>query len=175
MTYDVHCNGCSYYEQHHLTKDKMTTLVSPPVELENNHSDILLVFQSPGKEEWLVGKAIQPIKKQGGTAGRRIELSWGRCRAKRTDFNIVNTVQCYPGNQGGRDIDPNKKAIHCCSNRLKDILQTGCYKKVIVFGDIALKVIRKLLVGEISAVVVVARHPNGGISNDKLDALWIER
>ena len=113
--------------------------------MENNNSDTLLVFQAPGIKEWEMGQAIQPIQKQGGTAGRRIELSGGRKQKIRNDFNIINAVQCFPGNNGDRDLEPNIISIYSCLNRLEHIQKEKNYKRIILFGQIAQNVGDNLL------------------------------
>ena len=113
--------------------------------MENNNSDTLLVFQSPGIEEWGKGQAIQPSRKKGGTAGRRIELSWERKQKNRYDFNIINAVQCFPGNDGDRDLEPNIISIYSCLNRLEHIQKEKNYKRIILFGQIAQNVGDNLL------------------------------
>ena len=113
--------------------------------MENNNSDTLLVFQATGIKEWEMGQAIQPIQKQGGTAGRRIELSGGRKQKIRNDFNIINVVQCLPGNNGDRDLEPNIISIYSCLNRLEHIQKEKNYKRIILFGQIAQNVGDNLL------------------------------
>ena len=174
MSYDSHCDNCPYKNQIHLNTDKKIDRKSPPIELENNDSNTLLVFQAPGTEEWKVGKAIQPIIKPGGTAGRRIELSWKSVGKSREDFDIVNAVQCFPGNNGDRDLKPNSMSICSCSNRLKDILNGSSYTKIILFGEIAQNVVDNLIntlsLDEVD--VQRSKHPTGGLSKKDLDDLW---
>ena len=171
MSYDAHCNGCPYHKQQHLSSTQTTSRISPPIELEENNSNTLLVFQAPGDDEWRIGKAIQPTIKQGGSAGRRVASSWARCNKKRSDFDIINTVQCYPGNQGERDISPNIIAICSCSKRLENTLQTKSYNKIIAFGDVAYQVISSIY-KQNSVEIICGKHPNGGVLNNDLDALW---
>ena len=142
---------------------------SPPIELEKNESDILLIFQAPGIEEWKVGKAIQPTKKPGGTAGRRIELSWKRKGKVRADFDIINTVQCFPGNNGGRDLSPNILSICSCQNRLREVIKNNKYDKIITFGKIAKNIIENL---NTPSTIINSKHPTGGLKNSDLDKLW---
>jgi uracil-DNA glycosylase len=174
MSYDEHCKNCPYNNQIHLNNGNKTDRKSPPIELENNKSDILLVFQAPGIEEWVVGKAIKSNIKQGGTVGRRIELSWRRKGKKRNNFDIINTVQCFPGRKEDRDLKPDNMSIFYCSNRLENILKTNKqYNKIILFGEIAQSVgdnlIKKL---KLEVDVVKSKHPAGGLSNENLDNLW---
>jgi len=173
MSYDSNCDNCPYKNQIHLNNDNKTNRESPPIELESNNSDTLLIFQAPGTEEWIKGKAIQPVIKQGGTVGRRIELSWKRKKKNRNDFDIINTIQCFPGNNGNRDLEPNNMSICSCSNRLESILKKNRYKRIIAFGEISQNVvdnlIRKL---KLEVNVVKSKHPAGGLSNKNLDSLW---
>ena len=173
MGYDSNCNNCPYKEQIHLNNENKTNRENPPIELENHNSEILLVFQSPGTEEWEKGQAIQAVKKRGGTAGKRIESSWERMNKNRNDFDIINTVQCFPGNDGGRDLKPNNISICSCSNRLKQILTTNKYSKIIAFGKIAQSVVKHLTNNpKIKTEVIESKHPTGGLSNKDLDSLW---
>jgi uracil-DNA glycosylase len=131
------------------------------------------VFQAPGNDEWRVGKAIQPTIKPGGSAGRRIEMSWERSHKQRTDFDIINSVQCFPGNEGKRDFVPDAMSIYSCSQRLENILKSHSYEKIVVFGDIAKQVIatncKKL---GIMTKIIIGTHPNGGVFRESLDVLW---
>ncbi|ADN78383.1 uracil-DNA glycosylase superfamily protein [Geobacter sulfurreducens] len=173
MGYDSNCNGCPYNQQRHLIATQRTTRTSPPVELEDHNSSTLLVFQSPGDAEWEAGKPLQPTIKVGGSAGRRIEMSWERRNRKRAEFDIINAVQCFPGNEGGRDVAPDAMAICSCSKRFENILNTKTYEKIIVFGDISKQVITALSYKlKLSARIIPAKHPNGGVSKTELDNLW---
>lgn len=174
MPYDQNCYSCPYYQQGHLREESFRTArVSPPVELEDNGSATLLVFQAPGDEEWKVGKPIQPTKKVGGTAGVRIFNSWVRKGLKRDSFDIINAVQCFTDNVGSRDIRPNTMAICCCSKRLKCIIDAKRYTRIITFGDIAFEVVSNLVKNASHrSSVSKAPHPNSGVENDVLDALW---
>ena len=173
MEYDDNCQNCPYYLQNHLVGGSRTIRNSPAITLENNISTTLLVFQAPGDNEWHAGKAIQPTKKQGGTAGVRIKNSWERKSKSRTDFDIINAVQCFPGNDGDRDLTPKLMAICSCSKRLQIVLESKRYKEIIVFGSIAEEMVEESIKKlNYSAEIVKAPHPNGGIKNSTLDALW---
>lgn len=145
-----------------------------PIGLEDNGSNVLLVFQAPGDVEWVKGLAIQPTQKVGGSAGRRIELSWGRTNQKRTNFDIINTVQCFPGNNNNRDLEPNVMAICSCSKRLNSILIKKQYNKIITFGEIANEVVLVILqnITNNKPIIIKSKHPNGGVSQQELDKLW---
>jgi len=173
MAYDAHCLACPYFQQRHLQAELMTSRNSPPVELEPHGSPILLVFQAPGSMEWDAGKPIQPTKRRGGTAGVRIHNSWKRVGKARDDFDIINAVQCFPGNYGGRDLTPMTDAKTCCARRLNVILEQGHYRKIIAFGDVAFEMINSLTSASgINPCSIQAAHPNSGTSNSTLDSLW---
>lgn len=175
MTYNIHCSNCPYKNQSHLVQDYITDRMSPPIILEDNNSDILLVLQAPGVEEWSDGLPIRPTKKRGGSAGQRLELSWQRKNRKRQDFDIINVVQCFPGNDGDRDLKPNIMATCSCSNRLLDVLMTKAYKKIIVFGVVAKDVVTTLKQRlNYNPLIVESKHPSGGVKNVELDDLWKE-
>jgi len=176
LLYDEHCQNCPYYNQAHLINTSyQTTRTLAPVGLEDNSSDTLLVFQSPGVEEWRVGKPLQITPR---SAGKRIDLSWGRVRKHRqsqnpirTDFNIINAVQCFQGKvSSGRDAKPKAMAVRCCSNRLLTILQQTNYTKVIAFGDIAQQILPRL---QSRLNPINHPHPTSTKSrNVTLNALW---
>lgn len=174
MPYDQNCHSCPYHQQGHLREEGFRTArVSPPVELEDNGSATLLVFQAPGDVEWKVGRPIQPTKKIGGSAGVRILNSWVRKGLKRDSFDIINAVQCFTDNAGNRDFSPNTMAICCCSNRLKYIIDAKQYTRIITFGDVAFEVVSHLVQSALHRPIVKkAPHPNSGVKNDVLDALW---
>ncbi|MBX2977479.1 MAG: hypothetical protein KF721_15235 [Ignavibacteriaceae bacterium] len=174
MSYNIHCDLCPYFNQLHLEGNIFSTnRNSPPIILENNSSSMLLVFQSPGIKEWEEGIAIFPERKKGGSAGRRIELSWIRKQKQRSEYDIINVVQCFPGRVGIRDNFPSISAICSCKNRLKDVLENSNYVKIIAFGTLAIDVTKSIL-REINKNVplVESVHPNGGITNEELDRLW---
>lgn len=173
MAYDQNCDSCPYLNQQHLPATQQSNRTSPPVKLETYGSSTLLVFQAPGDVEWDKGLAIQPTKKRGGSAGARIARSWERAGKQRSDFDIINAVQCFPGIFGERDEPPSSTAKACCAKRLKTILLANNYQKVIPFGDVARAVVKSILrqTGQ-TPVVPTINHPNGGVSKVDLDAVW---
>ena len=173
MAYDQHCQSCPYFQQRHLQAALQTSRNSPPVELESHGSSTLLVFQAPANIEWVAGKPIQPTQKRGGTAGVRIQNSWHRKGKTRADFDIINAVQCFPGNDGNRDFEPMSDTKSCCAKRLNRILEQGAYREIVVFGDVAFETVNSLISGiGVNPQVIRAAHPNGGVSNSTLDSLW---
>jgi len=172
--YDKVCDICPYRKGMHLEGTIYKNIQYTPLKLESNSSRILLVFQSPGEEEWKNGKAILSISKQGGTAGKRIENSWNRTNMKRDDFDITNVVQCFPGKGlNGRDNIPQLMAICKCKERLEYVIKNGKYKKIISFGSIANEVISNIHKRNNSSFIHIQKnHPSGGVTNDELDKLW---
>lgn len=167
------CGYCPYKQQRHLTDEQKTNRLEPPIGLESNNSKTLLVFQSPGVEEWECGKAIQNITKPGGTAGARIYQSWERTGFVRNDFDIVNLIRCFSGSTSSRDNKPDLLAICSCVDKLIADLNTHQYERVISFGDEANQIISALKKsGRFKFIVRNSKHPNGGASQDSLDALW---
>lgn len=173
-SYDKICETCPYIHRKHLKGSIYDNNLYKPLKLELNGSKILLVFQAPGEEEWKNGEAISSMKKQGGTAGKRIENSWGRRYKERTDYDITNVVQCFPGKSSTvRDGEPNVMAICACKERLKKAIEMEKYDKIITFGSIAKDVVDGILNGNFTNITVVnSKHPTGGISNADLDKLW---
>lgn len=164
---------CPYIEQAHIDDSKLkTSRVNPPIELENNNSDILLIFQSPGYFEWKIGSAVQDTTKTGGTAGSRISDSWKRVSKSRSDFDIVNLVRCFPGRKEKRDLEPNIKSICSCTVKLGFDLMKKDYKKIIVFGALAKKSVATLQEYYPNTLFKFATHPNGGAKREALDKLW---
>ncbi|MBL0577177.1 hypothetical protein JD491_05985 [Aeromonas caviae] len=180
MSYDQeNCPTCPYYEQKHLDTTSKTDRKYPPVTLENNKSEVLLVFQAPGIDEWHVGKAIQPVKKKGGSAGARIEQSWSRCQKHRNDFDIINVVQCFPGtisnSTSTRDLPPNSISICKCKSRLLTAITAKKYSQIIVFGKVAHETVNCLFQYiNYKPVITYATHPTGGVSRQLLDELWVD-
>ncbi|MNF89825.1 hypothetical protein D3C84_723640 [compost metagenome] len=174
MPYDsASCQNCPYFQQAHLPPDKCTDRTDQPVELECHGSKILIVAEAPGVEEWRVGAPLQSITKRGGTAGARMAQSWKRTTKRREDFDIVNTVQCYPGVSGARDARPHQLAVCSCSGRLAAILREKNYDRVICFGTAATEVVTHLQkIHNFSFEVCSKRHPTGGITNAELDSAW---
>ena len=166
------CKDCPYFKQHYLQPNDQIINGFIPLEMEFNNSDILLIFQAPGINEWQKGDTIVPTHVKGGTAGIRILNSWDRKKKVRSDFDIVESVRCYPGKrQNGRDKKPRKKAKKCCSKILEREISNGNYSKIIAFGMIAQEMLKEISIKN-KCTIINAIHPNGGISKVCLDSLW---
>lgn len=168
------CNDCPYINQEHLSANFKISRHPPQVVFEDNSSNILIVLQAPGIEEWNVGAAIQPTTKQGGTAGARIIQSWQRTNMNRTQFDILNVVQCFPGVAlDGRDLIPKANAIEVCKRNVENVIMNKNYEKIIAFGNIAQNCINEIIASLIMKPIVESlNHPCGGLSKTKLDACW---
>jgi uracil-DNA glycosylase family 4 len=159
IDFNAACNACPYIG---LSESK-------PLSMENNESDTLLIFQSPGKDEW---DSKQPISSANPkSTAHRIRKSLLRINKERSDYNITNAVQCYPGiSENNRDNKPDEQAINACSKWLKQDVFIRNYRKVVIFGEVAKKSWHSLSgINNIQYEIVFLNHPSGGLSNDKLD------
>ena len=172
MGYDSRCCRCPYMDQRHLDPSERTSRNDPPVEAEVNGSDVLIVALAPGVEEWVCGHPLMPTRKRGGTAGRRIELSWNKKCRVRSQYDIVEAVQCYPGSGAdGHDKTPSGDAVAACRERLRATLEQGSYRKAIALGEVAFESLSAAS-ADVQLQTVKARHPNGGATTMDLNALW---
>lgn len=174
---DPKCSQCPYLNNNHLQGTNFFTLSSGPLSIDlGNRSKTLLVFQAPGVTEWSTRKPLQASGNSTSSAGVRIHNSWARTGKARSDFDITNSVQCFPDKYGnGRDKRPRKHAINKCLEWLKEDIKTGRYTKIITFGRIAQDQVNQAishlgLNGKLT--VIHSKHPSGGVSNKSLDDLW---
>jgi len=175
--YTKHCDGCPYKDGNHLEKKfKNIRRGLSPTDYEINSSDVLIVLQSPGTVEWEKGKPLQNSFSE-ESACIRLKESWERVGVKREDFDIANVVLCYQGKCGMRDCILDELAVNHCSERLKDLIITNKYKKIIVFGSPAKKEVQKIYVklGFYMEIVYnyhpCAPQPYKPLDED-LDSLW---
>lgn len=146
-----------------------------PLKLERHNSKILLVFQAPGKTEW-DNKAPVQNQKSISSAGYKIHKSWERTGKKRNEFDITNTVQCYPGynEKQKRDKKPNSVTKQCCSNILETDIVNNNYSKIICFGTIAKNQVNNIMnKNKLKIKPIESKHPCArGFKNADLDKLW---
>ncbi len=159
--YGEHCIDCPYKKNSEKAEEK-------PLSMENNSSDILLIFQAPGESEW---KKKAPIcSKNSNSAAARIRNSLSRIGKSRTNFNITNATQCYPGKlTSGRDKKPAKTAQRNCADWLKTDIESFQFRKIIVFGSLAKETINSLGYDADNRFVFL-NHPSGGLRNNDLDS-----
>ena len=145
--------------------------------IEKNKSDILLVFQSPGQDEWS-GNTISKIRKpidsiNPHSCANRMRNSFKRKNVYRSNYDIAEAVCCYPGNNGsGRDFKPKQAAVNNCVDNMIKVLSNSSYKKIICFGKIAFEVVNKAIAkisGWSGPAPVKRRHPSSSVSNRILD------
>jgi uracil-DNA glycosylase family 4 len=164
--YREHCTSCDYNPANGYSPERVTRSCTP-LSIEKNSERVLLIFQAPGVEEWLIGKPISGNNPN--SAAARIRNALNRLSLNRTDFSITNAVQCLPGKAAsGRDKRPSSTAQRCCSKWLRIDIESADYSKVVVFGDMAKKSVADL--GFLNdRRFLFLRHPSGGLSNDCLD------
>ena len=169
-SFTLHCLGCPYAESLHLG-DSFTTSAASPLSMENNGARTLLIFQSPGVEEWRVKRPLASL--HGGSAGDNIRRAFARVGKTREDFNITNSVQCYQGKlqaQGKlapRDKKPSEIARKHCANWLRLDIEKYDYSRIVVFGAVAMKSVLSLNCFP-DAKTIYLPHPSAGLSNEKL-------
>lgn len=139
--------------------------------MEDNGGSILLVFQAPGVSEWEVGRPI--ISNKPSSAGARLARAFCQAGKTRQDFNITNTVQCFPGKkearsgETARDRSPVASARFHCSHWLRQDIEAHAYERVVVFGSHAREAVYALGY-EHDPRFHCIKHPTGGLSNVKL-------
>lgn len=180
---DKRCNGCPYHNQKHLIGSNakyVTNRPNPPLEMEDNGSNILLVFQSPGENEWKYGKPVyfNPTCSK-NTAGARLEKTWKSNKKSRTDFNITNIVQCFQGKKNGSKDDDklDSKAKRHCLDYLIEDLKKYQGKRIVVFGYQAKQQVKRAISrGNLSfSELKYINHPTakrGKPSDDVLSKLF---
>lgn len=168
--YECHCIGCPYQNAAHLPVHARQ-IRSSPLSMEDNGASVLLIFQAPGVDEWAQGKPV--VSTNPSSAGVRLEVAFQIALRTRRDYNITNTVQCFPGKrpQVGtvkpRDNAPPAAVRRHCSEWLRQDIEAHAYKRIIVFGAHARRAIRALGLEDNPRFHFI-RHPTGGISNESL-------
>ncbi|MCM8565785.1 uracil-DNA glycosylase family protein [Thauera linaloolentis] len=172
-SYIGHCISCScpYTGAEHLSCAERS-IRSQPIPLENNGSSILLVFQSPGADEWKNGKPISSSNPR--SAAMKLKSALETIGLDRESFDIANVVQCFPGKKeprgtgAPRDKNPVYAAVSACSKWLHHDIRTGQYERVVVFGCPAKRALHRLGYKNDSRFVYV-RHPSAsGVSISQL-------
>ena len=167
VTYHSYCNGCPYEEARHLSVQQRRVR-SAPLSMEDNEGSILLVFQAPGESEWELGRPV--ISTKTSSAGVRLTNAFPKVGKTRLDFNITNTVQCFPGKQEAqtgerpRDKPPTASARAHCSHWLRQDIEGRKYERVVVFGAHAKKAIHALGYKDDPRFRYL-KHPTGGLSS----------
>ena len=144
---NIVCSCCPFFNGAHLrgNGNRFT-----PLSAELHNSDVLLVFQSPGIDEWTGNQGQtgrRPIisKKPKSTAAR-MRNSFNRKGSQRDSYDITEAVQCFPGKSpSGRDRKPSLAVRRCCSQHLADDLKRKNYSKVVAFVRIAEESLNNIL------------------------------
>ncbi|HEY8159135.1 MAG TPA: uracil-DNA glycosylase family protein [Methylobacter sp.] len=158
----THCLNCPGGQ----SQNPACSRANQPLSKEFNSSSVLLIFQAPGIDEWNTG---QPIISQGSrSAAARIRNSLVRLGKSRGDFDITNSVQCYPGkNSTGRDKRPSETMRKNCQSWLATDIASH-YQTIVVFGACAKKSVLALGYSNDSRFKFL-NHPSGGLTNLDLD------
>ncbi len=163
----ANCAGCPYIYRRHLP-DAEKALRSHPLSLEDNGSRTLLIFQAPGIEEWKSGQPISSDSAQ--SAGGKLRKAFLLLGKQRTNYNISNVVQCFPGkraprgNKEPRDKSPPKVVQNACSKWLRDDISKGNYTRIVVFGRHAENALKELGYENDSRFVFVPHPTASGVS-----------
>lgn len=139
--------------------------------MEDNNGSILLIFHAPGEVEWALGRPI--VNTKASSTGARHTNTFSKVGKTRLDFNITNTVQCFPvkqkskGVERPRDKPPTASADAHCTHWLRQYIDGQQYQRVVVFGSHAKKAVHALDYKDDSRFRYLM-HPTGGLSNARL-------
>ncbi len=165
------CNNCPYNKGGQLM----------PIGLESYVGNIkLLVFQAPGEDEWngntLNNQRVPIGSTRPHSAGSRMRSSFKRKNVNRTNFDITEAVQCYPGKKSGgtRDCHPSASSQKHCIQYLEKTIIEGKYKEIVCFGKIAYKMVDEIMTkNQLTGISVrLSKHPASRVSNLKLDSSY---
>lgn len=160
------CSDCLYACGRQLTETDRA-IRDHPLSMEDSGSDTLLVFQSPGIDEWKTGRPISSSNPR--SAAAKIAKAFELVGSDRWQFDITNAVQCFPGKRGAnvdlspRDMSPPTKVRSACSKWLERDIHKRPYRRIVVFGSVAKKMVRKLI-GEDSRLLYVPHPSARGVS-----------
>lgn len=170
LYYGKHCKNCPYCSAGHLDESYRQRRQTP-LSMEDNGSDVLLILQAPGLKEWEEGRPSCSTDPR--SAGGRLIKAFEELGRTRGDYNITNTVQCFPGKENAaktgqpRDKKPDTSALNCCTNWLKLDISAREYRQIVVFGREAEKAVKALGFGQDSRFKF-CKHPTGGLKKNDL-------
>lgn len=102
-------------------------------------NDILLVFESPGIDEWSKGEPV--CSKRTNSAGYKLNSELSKQKKHKGNYDIAEAVRCFPGtstkNINQKDQNELDKAAKYCRKYLKDIILCKNYRKIVCFGKVA--------------------------------------
>jgi uracil-DNA glycosylase family 4 len=163
--YGSYCNGCPYACGKHLAPHESAMRASP-LSMEENGGRMLLVFQSPGIEEWSTGHPVSGRSR--GSVGARLEAAFTDVGKSRRDFNITNSVKCFPGKRlvedkkRPRDQAITAKARRHCADWLQLDMESAEYERIVVFGAVAKRTIQDLSLSTALPIRYLI-HPSAGL------------
>ena len=110
-----------------------------PLNLEDNGSKILLVFEAPGYYEWENETPIYDSRNEGmlDSAGSRIAKAFEIYGKNRDGYDIAEAVSCFPGARRNLIHDEICRAAYYCKNFLMNYISTKRYSRIICWGYIA--------------------------------------
>lgn len=110
-----------------------------PLPLEDNNSNVLLVFEAPGYYEWENRCPIYDSRSIGkkDSAGSRMAQAFESCDKNRTDYDIAEVVCCFPGNVGVLNHNEILSASIYCRKYLLRCVEQKKYYKIVCWGYIA--------------------------------------
>jgi len=170
IDYGTHCAQCEFKDALHLPEADRTTR-SSPLAMERGAGSVLMIFQAPGINEWTNGRPI--CSTAPSSAGGRLAAAFKEAGRARSEYNITNTVQCFPGKKmastasRSRDKSPPASVRNHCANWLREDIESKEYTRVVVFGSHAKKAVTKLGYADDPKFRFV-KHPTGGLSKVEL-------
>jgi uracil-DNA glycosylase len=168
------CDYCPYKNGLHLDPE-FYKIRNSPLSAETNGSKTLLVFQSPGLDEWRNGRPISSTNNR--SAAYKIESAFKALQKTRKDFDITNAVQCYTGKCSNkdttkpRDLGVRKAASKICAKRLQDLIEFNGYDNLVVFGSVARNSMKIIDIPQ-NIKVIFSKHPSArGVSIESIARL----
>jgi uracil-DNA glycosylase len=168
------CDFCPYNNGLHLDPE-FYKIRNSPLSAEINGSKILLIFQSPGLDEWRNGSPISSTNNR--SAAYKIESAFKALQKTREDFDITNVVQCYTGKRSNkdttkpRDLGVRKAASKICVKRLQNLIQSNDYDNLVVFGSVAKNSMKIIDIPQ-NIKVIFSKHPSArGVSIESISSL----
>lgn len=132
----------------------------------------MLIFQSPGLDEWRNGTPISSTNNR--SAAYKIETALKTLQKTRRDFDITNAVQCYTGKRSDKDTTKprdqavRKSASKICAKRLQNLIDSNGYDNLVVFGSVAKDSMRKIAIPK-NIAVIFSKHPSArGVSIESI-------
>lgn len=180
------CGNCPYNPNGMGYVLSLSSLNNVPCNIDlGANSQILLIFQAPGIDEW-VGNTVSgnqlPIDSANHhSAAARMRNSFTRRtnagnKTNRTMYDITEAVQCFPGKyKNGRDKKPSVGARNSCNLHLQNELSAKQYQSIICFGQLAFDLTQQAIQnisGWTGPVPILAPHPSSGVSNIVLDSSY---